>query len=127
MAIEAADLVKGVMECLSVSSPAELAERMGWKRGTERLVARWIAGDVQPGYGYTLELLEAAGWLSMNVDGRVSSGIPRDPLAEIAATVSALSDGQKLLLEHFGLGESLPVAPSEKRRVGPKQKQAKGR
>lgn len=62
---------------------------MGWKRGTERLVAKWLAGNNNPGYEKTMEMLERCGWLSLGEDARTREASPRDPLAELEATVEA--------------------------------------
>ncbi len=110
------------MDQLEVSSAADLADRLGWKRGTERLVQKWLSGENQPGFSYTIEMLEAAGFVSLNGTGPVALSQPRDRLAELEATVEAqgraTTTALKALAEGIGrLEQRLPAeAPPASRR-----------
>jgi hypothetical protein len=67
--VEGADFVRLVMDALGVQSPSQLAETMSWKRGTERLVAKWLSGQNDPSYTYTMEMLDRVGWLAIGDAG----------------------------------------------------------
>lgn len=68
--VEGAKFVRLVMRAIGAESPAQLAEKMRWKRGTERLVAKWLSGQNDPSYTYTIEMLERVGW--------IAAGLSRD-------------------------------------------------
>lgn len=105
--------VKTVMDRLEVDSPAKLAEKMKWKRGTERLVAKWIAGDNRPSYGYMLDMIDAAGMLNSAGGDLATPEQPPDRLAKIEEGVAALLVGQDMLLAKQKLVR--PEAPSAPR------------
>ena len=65
MALDSGEFVRNVMAAVDAHNPGELAEAMRWKRGTERLIAKWLTGETKPGYRYTMEMLEKTGWLTM--------------------------------------------------------------
>jgi gamma-glutamylcysteine synthetase len=51
------------MRRLDADTAADFAEAMGWKRGAERTVARWLSGVAKPSFGYVMEMVERAGLL----------------------------------------------------------------
>lgn len=95
------DFVRSVMQRLGASSPADLATKMGWKRGTERLVAKWLNGDNRPGYERTWEMLDRAGWLNLEAK---PSGLPQDlqpSTAELAARMDDALENQNRMWEQL--------------------------
>lgn len=92
------------MAALGCNSPAGLAETMGWKRGTERLVAKWLAGQNNPGYEKTMEMLEKCGWLAVSDGSRDELGARRDRLAELETTVEAQGRATTMALKSLAAG-----------------------
>lgn len=85
--MDAQEFVHGVMDKLGVSTAAELAEAMRWKRGTERTVARWLAGETRPSFDYVMEMVERAALLNSDGDSPSALEAHRDPLQELEARV----------------------------------------
>lgn len=116
------------MRELGASSASELAETMRWPRGTERLVAKWLAGNNSPSYGRTMEMLERCGWISMSGGGPRSgeqASPPADPQERIAWLLTILARNQSLALDALGVPEAdrLPVEPpAPPKRARPKRK-----
>lgn len=45
-------------------SNGRLAEVMDWGRESPSLIGKWDRGENEPGYRYTMEMAEKAGWLT---------------------------------------------------------------
>jgi hypothetical protein len=86
------EFVRGVMDRLGVSTAAELAEVMRWKRGTERTVARWLAGDTRPSFDYVMEMVEQANLLNTNSDARPVAPAPLGLLGSLEAKVDQMAE-----------------------------------
>lgn len=96
--------VRAVMTQLECESPLAFAEKMGWKRGTERLVAKWLAGANRPSYNYIMEMIERTGWLSL--DGapslRLAATEPStNELAELRANQTQMLADQKRVIANL--------------------------
>lgn len=110
--------VRAVMAALNCGSPMDLAEEMGWKRGTERLVAKWLAGSNKPGYEYTMEMLERCGWVNMGADAPGVVEKPHDRLGEVLEGVTELLRGQKTVISRLKIVQPAPQkAPAGKHRT----------
>lgn len=110
------------MERLGVTSNADLARRLwGGDPQAAGNIGRWLNEKSQPNYEKTMDMLVACGWLNMSAGGRVPAK-PRNHLEQIAGSLVALSEGQKTLLEHFGLAESSPRDAAAKRQARPKRR-----
>lgn len=107
------------MRDLGVETAAQLAEKMRWKRGTERLVAKWLSGQNDPSYTYTMELLEKTGRLSKRIDRRAEPPAQADPLAALGAAVGEMALVQAAIARHLGV----PPAEFELPGVQPSQRQ----
>ena len=57
------DFVRDAMRRLDCRTAKDLVIRMHWDPDRIRLVARWLAGETEPNYRSTMELLQAAGML----------------------------------------------------------------
>lgn len=117
------ELVRAVMRKLGCSSPAELADAMGWRRGTERLIAKWLAGNNNPGYEKTLEMLERCGWLTLDGDARAAGLTSRPTPEELLAEVSL---GMAALLDHFEI-QIEAARPAAARKRKPAAGKSRGR
>lgn len=82
--LDGPSFVNAVMARLGAANAADLAEKMHWKRGTERLVAKWLAGNNRPSYRYMLEMIERAGLIDM--------GGVKEPFEELPVAVVDRSD-----------------------------------
>lgn len=91
------------MKRLEVASPAQLAEAMNWKRGTERLVAKWLAGEARPGFLYMMDMLDATGWLEIEEARTTKRPLTEDEIARAQRAYAELGG----LLQRFqeGAGE----------------------
>lgn len=138
MAMPGPDFVRSVMQHLGASSAAELAETMGWKRGTERLVAKWLNGDNQPNYERTWEMLDRCGWV--NVGAMPTRLLPRPANEGLAEKIDAALENQERMWEQMeqlanagvdlvasfelireqvaGLRTLIEAPPTERRRAG---------
>jgi len=58
------EFVRQVMVLLDAPTAAALAEKMHWRRGMERTVARWLAGTSEPSFVYTIDMATKAGLLT---------------------------------------------------------------
>lgn len=113
------EFVRAAMRDLGVETAAQLAEKMRWKRGTERLVAKWLSGQNDPSYTYTMELLEKTGRLSKRIDRRAEPPAQADPLAALGAAVGEMALVQAAIARHLGV----PPAEFELPGVQPSQRQ----
>ena len=98
------EFVRGVMERLGANTAAELAEKMRWKRGAERTVARWLSGDSQPSFDYVIDMVERAGLPNSSVQGIVSPD-GDDPSAQ--ADREQLAENDARILENQNQAMSL--------------------
>lgn len=118
--VEGAEFVRRVMTALGAESPAQLAEKMRWKRGTERLIAKWLTGQNDPSYAYTMDMLERVGWIALGhskdedppqraagLDPRLVQAL--EQIADVAAKLDALASEQEL-------PTGAPQAPIQTRR-----------
>ena len=78
--MEAPDFIRLVMDRLAARTPEDLAERLGWKRGSERKVYNWLSGANRPSFETAMELAEAAGLFAPEASTAVvRPGAPEDP------------------------------------------------
>jgi hypothetical protein len=87
-AIDPATYVERAMQTLGVTTPSALADVMGWRRGAERLIYRWLAGEVAPGFAYTIDLAVRCGWLTAAAQGSPVRLLP-PPENRLPATLAA--------------------------------------
>jgi hypothetical protein len=119
--VTGAEFVRLVMRRLDCSSPADLAEAMKWKRGTERTVAKWLAGETRPSFNYVMQMVESAELVSTDEAGPKPVPAPRDPLAKLEATVDQMAGHtaealQELQREVKELSTRIPPAVGRHRR-----------
>lgn len=86
--------VRGVMERLGVATAAALADAMGWPRGKERTVSRWLSGETNPSYANVMQMVERAGLLNNDGAAPAAPVAPADPLAQLAANDETLLENQ---------------------------------
>lgn len=96
--LDGPQFVRAVMVSVGVENAAGLADAMGWKRGTERLVAKWLAGSNRPSYKYMLQMVERAGWLSS--DGRAQ---PQEAAVSLETLERRLQEASELTAENFDI------------------------
>lgn len=97
MALDGAQFVRAVMLKLEAATAADLAEKMRWKRGTERLVAKWLAGTNRPSYPYVMEMIDKADLLDIEATTarpptEAEAGMIGDHREEIAALLRRLQE-----------------------------------
>ena len=120
------EFVRHVMVVLEVSTAAGLAEKMRWRRGMERTIARWLAGTSEPSFAYTIDMATTAGLLTMK--GRPAVGIDRPE--EVAARFAALREaqlealkGQDEILDELRALRTMLGSPTRSGRSVPRQSQ----
>jgi hypothetical protein len=120
------EFVRGVMERLGVETASGLADAMGWPRGKERTVARWLAGETNPSYDNVIEMVERAGLLNTSEAGR-SAALPTPllPLEQLAANDAQLLSNQTQTMK--ALKEIVELLRTERgeRHSAPKRKRTK--
>lgn len=114
--VTGADFVRQVMRQLDVSTPAALAEKMRWPRGTERTVARWLTGESEPTFSYTIAMATKAAMF--NIESPTNSDQPdiEDRLGGLEVGVARLQESG--LQIHQKLDELLNALLDGFRRTG---------
>lgn len=123
------ELVQAAAKAVGATSPRQLADAIGLTgRDEDKAVRNWWNGVNGPNYEATMRLLALAGWLTMDgaASARRVSAAPVDPLAELAAGVRDLADGQAQLIQEVreltasaaAVTATGPARPRRKRGAG---------
>lgn len=107
------ELVRAAMKATGASTSTQLAKALDLRGySAPRNVKRWLEGVNDPDFESTLQLLDAAGWLTIGGSSNANPGpaLDRDAVAAALEELADLQERQDAVLERL-LGHATEQAP----------------